>query len=677
MQKKGQQVMGESSPVAPVIEWNGCYDGNWHGLIVPDAFAHPAKFSYSLVCRIYQHLAERHGVGRGSVVVDPFGGVALGEIVGGYFGVRWFGCELEEKFVKLGNANIELHRPRLEVAGDPVPTLVQGDSRKLREVLCHQILMSRKKSSLGTASDAAESLTTTVDLSDARCAAKNSASAIAGSSPKDSKTSKKRSTRPESEGQAVSAVVSSPPYATGDSAGPESLGRRTDASAAAMVKANGWGTGGQISPGHVAALPAGDVAAVLSSPPYAVDALGHVRGKAGAEREATGKYKQGYTQGAIVADQYGTTPGQLGALPAGAVDGVIAACPKCGKLMVGIQQTREASAHTTELPSNRPGSATSHPAMLDTPLSGAACAEDASCRPVRTAEPKSDADPDGASPAPESMSARVSRVGRSRKGMGPKSPPHDSASRPRNAGGRHIRTGKAATIGGEAQDGPSGDVPPLNETDTNASGAAEHTFSKSTTKRTCTTPEASGTTLSITSKRSASHATERRRDDGSLESASAESATPSLRHPTQVCDCAQHHVGESLPLERNGGSTQSDPKTFWEAAALIVAECYAILRPGGVAVWVRKDFVRNKKRVPFSDDWRRLCEAAGFVTVEWIKASLVKEDAAPSLFGGNDVRRKERKSFFRRLAEKKGSPRIDHEDVLVMLKPEVGVRINL
>jgi hypothetical protein len=33
------------------------------------------------------------------------------------------------------------------------------------------------------------------------------------------------------------------------------------------------------------------------------------------------------------------------------------------------------------------------------------------------------------------------------------------------------------------------------------------------------------------------------------------------------------------------------------------------------------------------------------------------------------ARLKERKSFFRRLAEKKGSPRIDHEDVIIMRKP--------
>lgn len=118
--------------------------------------------------------------------------------------------------------------------------------------------------------------------------------------------------------------------------------------------------------------------------------------------------------------------------------------------------------------------------------------------------------------------------------------------------------------------------------------------------------------------------------------------------------------------EGNIGNEQGD--TFWQAAAQIVAECYAILKPSGVAVFVCKDFIRKGKRVPFSDQWQALCERCGFSLVERIRASLVKEDRAPSLFGGEDVRTKERKSFFRRLAEAKGSPRIDWEDVVVVKK---------
>jgi hypothetical protein len=48
---------------------------------------------------------------------------------------------------------------------------------------------------------------------------------------------------------------------------------------------------------------------------------------------------------------------------------------------------------------------------------------------------------------------------------------------------------------------------------------------------------------------------------------------------------------------------------------------------------------------------------------------LVKESSHTCLFGHEHVTRKERKSFFRRLAEKKGSPRIDWEEVIVVRKP--------
>jgi len=112
-------------------------------------------------------------------------------------------------------------------------------------------------------------------------------------------------------------------------------------------------------------------------------------------------------------------------------------------------------------------------------------------------------------------------------------------------------------------------------------------------------------------------------------------------------------------------------QTFWTAARDIVRECHAILKPGVLAVWVCKDFIRKGARVPFSDDWRRLCESEGFDLVEWIHASLVKTESHPDLFGGDDiVKTTERKSFFRRLAEKKGSPAIDHEDVLILRKAQ-------
>lgn len=109
--------------------------------------------------------------------------------------------------------------------------------------------------------------------------------------------------------------------------------------------------------------------------------------------------------------------------------------------------------------------------------------------------------------------------------------------------------------------------------------------------------------------------------------------------------------------------------TFWSAAKLIVAQTYAALRPGGHAVWVVKAFVRNKAIVDFPGQWRALCESIGFTTLHEHHALLTEDHGTQTAMDGNHKRHvKERKSFFRRLAEKKGSPRIDYEVVLCMVK---------
>ncbi len=113
-----------------------------------------------------------------------------------------------------------------------------------------------------------------------------------------------------------------------------------------------------------------------------------------------------------------------------------------------------------------------------------------------------------------------------------------------------------------------------------------------------------------------------------------------------------------------GGNVNGD--TFWGAARLIVEQSRAVLAEGRPAVFVTKDFVKKGERVPFSAQWVQLCEACGFELVVHIRAWLVEERGAQyNLAGDLIVKQVERKSFFRRLAEKKGSPRIDWEDVLV------------
>ena len=118
----------------------------------------------------------------------------------------------------------------------------------------------------------------------------------------------------------------------------------------------------------------------------------------------------------------------------------------------------------------------------------------------------------------------------------------------------------------------------------------------------------------------------------------------------------------------NGNIGVTQGPTFWQAAKEILEQCHKILRPGGHAIWVCKDFVRKGQRVTFSDDWQKLCEAVGFKTLHRHRAMLVKEDVKDDLFGGQIVKKTERKSFFRRLAEANGSPKIDWEDVICMEK---------
>lgn len=119
-----------------------------------------------------------------------------------------------------------------------------------------------------------------------------------------------------------------------------------------------------------------------------------------------------------------------------------------------------------------------------------------------------------------------------------------------------------------------------------------------------------------------------------------------------------------------GQLAQTSGDDFWLAARTIVEQVYLALAPRGHAVWVVKDYVKAKKIVPFSDQWRQLCEAVGFVTIHEHHAMLVHHKGTQHTLDGGTVEHKtESKSFFRRLAEKNGSPRIDYETVFCMEKP--------
>ncbi len=126
----------------------------------------------------------------------------------------------------------------------------------------------------------------------------------------------------------------------------------------------------------------------------------------------------------------------------------------------------------------------------------------------------------------------------------------------------------------------------------------------------------------------------------------------------------------NLPIGTiRGAKFKDEPETYWDAALKIATRVYNVLEPGGHAIWVVKDYVENAKRRPFTRDWRRICEKAGFRTVCIHNASVIKH-VASSFDESMEISTtiSERKSTFRRMAEKKGSPRIDEEVVICMAK---------
>jgi hypothetical protein len=394
--------------------WSNCYPSNWKGLIVPEAIAHPAKFSSKLIRRIYEHMKSEGWVKAGDTVIDPFGGVALGSLDAMRLGLKWRGIELEPRFADLGNANIAEWNRRFSTmpgwSGDAV--LLNGDSRELATVL-----------------------------------------------------------------DKAAACVSSPPYADKEITKQRNFmgGHSKSGTPAAGIR--------NIDKGYSAAV---------SSPPFT-------------ERQPTSNARPGeeIELRQMPVDTYGSTPGQLGAMKANGFDAAVSSPPfekTEGRLSSGKFKNPEESARIRS-ENRRNGKTKGHYASPNAIL------------------------------------------------------------RSMNKANQEVYGDTAGQLGNDSGD------------------------------------------------------------------------------------------------------------DFWSAARTIVDQVYSVLAPGGHAVWVCKDFVKNKQIVPFCSQWRTLCEAAGFTTLHEHHALLVHSTEHD--FDGKEKRR-ESKSFFRRLAENKGSPRIDYETVFCMVKNNVA-----
>lgn len=289
--------------------WNNCYDLTWKNLITPASFSHPAKFSRGLIFRIIEHALEDGLIQPGGIILDPFGGVALGALPSLMNGLSWVGMELEEKFCSLGRENIALWNSKF--SSMPKWTgqaqIIQGDSRRLAEVVQGAglgqpvaVVSSPPYAAARIQQEGGD------NLSNMRRASDNGIYGLTGG---------QLAGLPE--GQPPVAVVSSPPFA-GNTGGRGEASRNGIDAALFDRHSGGMKRGTGSDPANLDHLPQGNIQAVIASPPYAdqptrngkVDenawSDGRSRPVGASQRESKG---------------YGGAPGQLGAMKAGAVIG--------------------------------------------------------------------------------------------------------------------------------------------------------------------------------------------------------------------------------------------------------------------------------------------------------------------------------------------------------------------
>lgn len=506
-----------------IDEWRGLYRDSWKGVICDESFAHPAKFSRALIQHIYEHVIEEGWATKGSSVIDPFGGVALGAFPAMQHGLTWIGCELEEKFVALGSQNIALWNDRYSrMPNWGSAHLLQGDSRKLIEV-----------------------------LSAAEC------------------------------------CVSSPPYADGcrQTGGEDPKPHYIQSGNKDVLREYGE-TAGQLG-----SMKEGDHSLVVSSPPYAQGL-----NSGGCRGDKHDKVLDAMRSG------YGKTEGQLGAMPEGQL--CVTSPPYNPPMSQDHNGTRGGSRGTT--PSEK--GAFAKYGNTEGQLEGMSM---------------------------DGFAAAIS------------SPPFESSTQVNNTPG-DITEGRARWEGG-----------------TDSAARVKQDYADYASEGNLGNMRG-GFDAAISSPPY----------EGSLSSERNgiqwEKIKPDYAGRQWHKDRVSYHNDKHSDLryspdEQNLGNQRGE--TFWSASRIILEQLHQVIVPGGHAVFVVKAFVRDKKIVDFPAQWAQLCEAVGFRLLHDHHALLTEHYGTQGGFDEDKKLSVERKSFFRRLAESKGSPRIDHENVLCFERP--------
>lgn len=553
------------------LDWYGLYRDGWGDQLTPAAFAHPAKFAYGLITRIIRFGLERGYWRKNDLLGDPFAGVCCGGVIAAYNGLRWRGVELESRFIDLANGfecddwlwpnekakcgardlheshhvqgMLELHRPRLEALGCPVPVVVQGDSRRFAELV------------------------------------------------------------------AADAVVTSPPFVAQMNEGGagktnvyrkwcEQNGRNPNApNAQTQNMSRQWGD----SDGQIGSLKTGSLDACLTSPPYAESIQGtHAERETAAESwRARGDMGQGGSLGQSQRHGgYGETNGQIGAMPEGVLDAAVTSPPF-------------SDSGTND---SRPYGGIAERGQQGGTIGKTCGASDGQIGNLS----------DG-----ELLDAAVT------------SPPWQQ-----NCEGG-VRADKFAD--------PAAFAEKMSERPTNGTfhqatpEVRKRQFERDNQKVYGDSPgqigQLKGGTLLDASVTSPPYISGGNHDDvfGSWNKNGGGQA------------CASHaHSKDESGYGTSEGQIGKERETYWSAMRDVWRQVWLSLKPNGVLCVVVKSYVRDGEVIDLPGQTMQLLEACGFKVFLLCRAWLTEEQSHPSLFDDEPiVKTTARKSFFRRLYEKK------------------------
>jgi hypothetical protein len=637
------------------MDWHGLYRKGWADMIVPESFSHPAKFARGLIDKIYEHAVEEGWLAPGSVVVDPFGGVALGGLGAMRRGINWVGVELEKKFVGLGigfecDGKVTKESRKVVIrsnAGAKGWFVVFGnDDEFYSEDSCYR--NSPEGDGFGTEEEAQKELVALskdplYENSPDKLSVKFLNIPVAGE-----QDSVQEFVNPAACGKTFE---HEPHHVEGNI---EYWNRRFGG-----AFGDKWGTAVLLqgdSRKLIEILQSNNTDVVISSPPFENVTSDHP-----SKSIIDGGLRMGASS---MGDGYGESDGQLGRM-SGGFDAVMSS-PPYAEARIGQESGQEQCGHNDAY-GTEDGQLGG---MRDRGFDAAISSPHYAGYVVRTLKDGLiDANGKVVSrdgfeiPTDDAYGQSVGQLGAMKHGdldAVISSPPYGDIAQQGGDKGMKER-GVGLTRGERCFDEYGEGDGQLGRMDTGGLDAA------------ISSPPFRGQSADGGWQMLGKYAEEGRltvKQVGGQSDKLYPSWDPSrdTAYGTSEGQLSEMDEGNLDAVASNQGDDGSDDN-FWMAAKTIVEQTYSVLKKGGVAIWVVKAYVKGGKYIDFPDQWRRLCEAVGFKTMHIHRAWVVEERGTQyDLFGNAITSKVERKSFFRRLAEAKGSPRIDWEEVICMEK---------